>query len=80
MKSTILLIVVALAACSGAESRDSAYDRGYSDGYAVGYNTTCEIRATMIAGDWDTNGYKPGYDAGYAAGAEQCRIDEPRFR
>jgi hypothetical protein len=73
-------IFFALAACSWGETHDGAYDRGYSDGYAVGYNTTCEIRATMITGDWDTKGCKSGYDAGYLSGAEQCRIDEPAFR
>ncbi len=80
MKAFYGLAFLALTACSWGESYDSAYDRGHSDGYAVGYNTTCEIRATMISGDWETKGYKPGYDSGYQAGAEQCRIDKPEFR
>lgn len=80
MKRVGWILIIALASCSRGESFESAYDRGYSDGYATGYNTTCEIRATMISGDWDTDGYKPGYDGGYAAGTEQCKIDDPRFR
>jgi len=80
MKKLGLFFVLAIASCSSGETYDSAYDRGFSDGYAVGYSTTCEIRATMISGDWDTEGYKAGYDAGYYSGADQCRIDEPEFR
>lgn len=80
MKAFYSLTFFALAACSSGESYDSAYDRGYSDGYAVGYNTTCEIRATMISGDWETQGYRPGYDSGYQAGATQCKIEKPKYR
>jgi len=58
---------------SGCESEDSAYDRGYDDGYASGYNTECETRATMIAGDWDTPGYRPGFTAGDSDGRAACR-------
>lgn len=63
---------VAVAAC---ESSDSAYDRGYSDGYAVGYNTTCEIRATLIAGDRDNENYSRGYANGQTDGAIACNND-----
>ena len=77
---TLIFILPLLVSCSAAEGYDSGYDRGYSDGYATGYNTTCEIRATMISGDWDTKGYKPGYDTGYEAGSKQCKVDQPRFR
>lgn len=80
MKAVYNLAFFALTACSLGESYDSAYDRGHSDGYAVGYNTTCEIRTTLISGDWEIKGYKPGYDNGYQAGAEQCRIDHPEYR
>lgn len=80
MKAFYSLAFVALTACSLGESYDSAHDRGYSDGYAVGYNTTCEIRATMISGDWETKGYQPGYDSGYQAGTEQCKVDQPEHR
>jgi flagellar biosynthesis/type III secretory pathway protein FliH len=77
-----LVIVTAFLVFAGCESEsfDQAYDRGYNDGYAAGYNTTCEIRATMIAGDWDIDGYKSGYDSGYSDGSEQCKVDEPQFR
>ena len=79
MRNLIFITVLNLAFCIGCENYDSAYDRGYSDGYATGYNTTCEIRATLIAGDWKIKGYKSGYDAGYQAGADQCRRDNPRY-
>ena len=80
MKAFYIVVAIGLTACSPRESYDGAYDRGYRDGYAVGYNTTCEIRATMISGDWETKGYKPGYDTGYSAGAQQCRIDKPLYQ
>ena len=76
---TTIAAALAFAGCE-SEGFDDAYDRGYSDGYAAGYNTTCEIRATMIAGDWDIDGYKSGYDSGYADGSEQCKVDEPQYR
>ena len=48
-------------------------DVGYSDGYAVGYNTTCEIRATLVEGNWDNQEYMEAYNDGYADGAADCR-------
>lgn len=60
-----------LAGCG--PSADSRYDSGYSDGYAVGYNTTCQIRATLVEGDWEDTNYKAGYDAGYYDGSVDCR-------
>ena len=48
-------------------------DVGYSDGYAVGYNTTCEIRATLVEGNWDNQDYMEAYSDGYADGAADCR-------
>ena len=66
-----LLLSIAITSCG--ESDDSAYDRGYSDGYAAGYNTTCKIRSTMIAGDWDNKAYSQGYNAGYSTGSADCK-------
>ena len=65
------------AACgeSSEQKYDQAFDRGYSDGYAVGYNTTCEIRATLIEGDWDSAGYSAGYAAGNTDGTMACDRD-----
>jgi len=60
----------ALTACG--ESNDTPYQRGLSDGYAVGYNTTCKIRATLIAGVWDNAHYSRGYADGNAAGVAAC--------
>jgi len=45
---------------------------GYDDGYAAGYNTTCEIRATLIEGDWDSEANSRGYNTGYADGSAAC--------
>lgn len=59
-----------LIACG--ESSDSAYDRGYDDGYAVGYNSTCNIRSTMVAGDWDNKHYSEGYADGSIDGSRAC--------
>jgi len=66
-----------LSACGG-ESPDARYDSGYSDGYAVGFNTTCEIRATLIEGDWDDEHYSSGYRDGYATGALDCQRSRNR--
>ncbi len=55
------------------ESADSRYDSGYSDGYAAGYNTTCNIRSTMIEGDWSDKNYTSGYNAGYSDGSRDCK-------
>ena len=46
---------------------------GEGDGYAAGYNTTCNIRATLVKGDWDNKDYSEGYRDGYAAGAFDCK-------
>ena len=54
------------------ESSDSAYNRGYDDGYAVGYNSTCNIRSTMVSGDWDNKHYSKGYADGTIDGSRAC--------
>jgi|TARA_B110000902_G_scaffold239505_1_gene288220 hypothetical protein len=63
--------ILLLTSCS--DNSDARYDSGYSDGYATGYNTTCEIRATLIAGDWDDEHYSRGYREGYASGSYDCK-------
>jgi hypothetical protein len=62
--------VIVLAGCF--PNADERYDSGYSDGYAVGFNTTCEIRATLIEGDWDNADYSRGYADGTADGSTEC--------
>ena len=69
---TIGLMTLGLFGCEGS---DSAYNRGYGDGYASGYNTTCNIRATLVHGEWDNTNYKAGYDSGYSVGAANCRAE-----
>lgn len=75
MKHLFLLVFLLLQGCGpNADSKaDSRYDSGYSDGYAVGYNTTCQIRATLVEGDWDDENYSAGYYDGYEHGAVECR-------
>lgn len=65
----IIALPLLLTACSSEDK----YDVGYDDGYAAGYNTTCQIRATMIEGDWDSESYSNGYQRGYQAGSLACR-------
>lgn len=72
IKLTFISIVLLFFIVSCGESSDSAYDRGYDDGYAVGYNTTCQIRSTLIAGDWDNKHYSRGYADGNSAGTQAC--------
>jgi len=67
--------VLALAGCDEISSYFSDHaDMGYDDGYAVGYNTTCEIRATMIHG-LESQEYQTAYRRGYIDGSEACRRD-----
>lgn len=76
MKQIFLLgTMLLISACKG-ESAEERLDAGYSDGYAVGYNTECEIRATLIEGDFDNADYSRGYYAGLADGAAACRRDK----
>jgi hypothetical protein len=66
---------LAVAAVQGCTDPEERYEAGYGDGYAVGYNETCEIRTTLIEGDFDNQSYSDGYEQGYFAGAEACRAD-----
>ena len=61
-----------LAACSNAEERA---DVGYDDGYAVGYNTACEIRATLVHGDFKNEHYATAYARGQSDGIMACQAD-----
>ncbi len=72
-KNTIPLITMFLLLAGCGPSTDSRYDSGYSDGYAEGYNTTCEIRATLVEGDWDDENYSRGYQDGRFSGAADCK-------
>lgn len=69
----IIIFAVLAAALSGCwESAEARFDSGYGDGYAAGYNTTCEIRSTMVEGAWDDEDYSRGYSVGYSAGSAAC--------
>lgn len=72
----IVFLAIAVIGLSGCDQFKDKYNTGYSDGYAVGYNTTCQIRATLIEGDWDNQSYKQGYDRGYIDGAATCRASK----
>ena len=71
MRIVLITIVLLLQGCFS--SSDADYESGYSDGYAAGYNTTCKIRATMVAGDWGNEDYSKGYRTGSSAGSYDCR-------
>lgn len=70
MKMAALVLAVTVASCADPEER---YDVGYDDGYAVGYNSTCQIRATLIEGDFENKDYSRGYADGQSAGVYDCR-------
>lgn len=74
-KDFILAGIALLALISCGDGADSRFDSGYSDGYASGYNTTCNIRSTMIEGDWDDKNYTRGYNAGRMDGSAACRAE-----
>ena len=65
----LILTMLFIQGCS-LDSND--YDSGYSDGYAVGYNTQCNLRSTMVKGDWDNLEYSKGYKEGYSSGSFDC--------
>jgi hypothetical protein len=72
----VLILPIALAGCGeSAEKRQSV---GYRDGYAVAYNTTCEIRATIVEGAWDDKNYSRGYAKGMVAGIIDCNAFRKR--
>lgn len=74
MKYFFILAIIFILTNS-CDSTDWA-DVGYSDGYAVGYNTTCNIRATLIEGKWDNSDYSEAYYAGYEDGERACRFSK----
>jgi hypothetical protein len=55
------------------------YEYGRADGYATGFNTTCQLRITIVKGDCDDKHYTKGYNDGYRAGAVGC-IEECELR
>ena len=65
------IFIAFMSAC--LEDEDERFDAGHSDGYAKGYNTECKIRATIIEGDFDNEGYSRGYNAGLVDGANDCK-------
>lgn len=76
MKRSTVLFVAALSLISACgENAESRYEAGYDDGYAVGYNTACEIRATLIDGDWNNKHYSKGYSDGIEHGIAACNTD-----
>ena len=67
----MILSILLLQGCFS--DSDADYEYGYGDGYGAGYNTTCNIRATMVKGDWSNEDYSKGYRDGYADGSFDCR-------
>lgn len=72
MRIPLLAAAIALVLSGCWEDEVERFDVGYDDGYAVGYNTTCKIRATLIEGDWGSEAYSRGYNAGYLDGSAEC--------
>ncbi len=74
-KVVCALIVIGVIVWFLSDGNGSRYDSGYDDGYAVGYNTTCEIRGTLIAGEWGNKHYSRGYADGIVDGIKACIAD-----
>ena len=72
MRVILLLSILFLAFWFFQQRADGRYDTGYSDGYAEGYNTQCQIRSTLVEGDWDDSNYSAGYNDGRNAGVQDC--------
>ena len=73
LRTMFLLAALVVAGCG---DKEADYDSGYSDGYAVGYNTTCQIRDTLIEGDWSSDAYSEGYSAGMISGINACNANQ----
>lgn len=70
-KLSWLLCIAVIAGCSESDG-DDRYGVGYRDGYAAGFNTTCQIRTTLVEGAWDDADYSRGYADGQVAGTVDC--------
>jgi len=70
--TTRLLVGMTLFALFGCDDSDERYNVGYSDGYAVGYNTACQIRATLVEGDYGNADYARGFAYGQTDGIIAC--------
>ena len=75
MAAGVCLLSLLMAGCSDRAERE---DVGFDDGYAVGYNTACEIRATLIEGDFKSDAYAKAYARGIEAGIAACQADRKR--
>ena len=70
---TLLTALMMLILIGCGPTADDRYDAGYADGYAVGYNTTLQIRATLIEGAWDDKNYSRGYAEGVTQGIADAK-------
>ena len=73
-----ILVALMIAAFMSACLEDERFATGHSDGYAKGYNTECKIKATIIEGDFDNEGYSRGYNAGLVDGANDCKMQRSK--
>lgn len=71
----ILLSLVFFGVGCSEQEKPKGADVGYSDGYASGYNTECDIRATVIYGDWENEEYSQAFSNGEYDGKIACRSD-----
>jgi hypothetical protein len=75
----VLVVVTGVFTAACGDDVDQG-DLGYDDGYAVGYNTACEIRTTLIAGNFENNEYATAYGRGQTDGIIACNEDRRRRR
>jgi hypothetical protein len=69
MRQMILIMPLLLATIS-CDSKDSE-SAGYQDGYAATINTSCNIRGTLIAGNFN----QPAYARGYSKGSNAASLE-----
>ena len=70
-------LMITLSGCDEFKDKKEA---GYSDGYAVGYNAACEIRATLVDGDFKNSSYAAAYASGQTDGIMACNTDKAAGR
>jgi len=76
----LIPVFIFFASKSASDRKQERFDAGYDDGYAAGYNTACEIRITLIEGDWDNEHYTNGYHEGRLDGEIQCLREREKKR
>ena len=70
MARHFVLLVLLFSSLNACDSKDWEA-AGYQDGYAVTINTACNIRGTLVSGNFE----KPAYARGYSRGTNAASLE-----